>query len=208
MLQGLAWADEISSSDAGRAWRTLSALGAADWLDEKYKIPRDSAQKLYCELASMPEYALSEADRIRMREEVAGSGNCLYAVVAARRYILTATMVYQHQVGSKLRPDTSVPASVFSWGGGPQGHVRYSSADEIAPPVITREDIAGLRARGYSLLDEGAWNRIIALLRNMHMNKERISDAERLRREIFAATPEELMSGGLDGLLYSRERTP
>lgn len=207
MLQGLAWADEVSSGDANRAWRTLSAVGAADWLDQKYKIPQSSAQKLYRELASMPEYALSGADRIRMREEVAGSGNCLYAAVAARRYILTATMVYQHQVGSKLRPDTSEYASVFSFGGMPS-RPQKMTADEIAPPVITREDVAGLRARGYSLLDEGAWNRIIALLRNMHMNKKRISDAERLRREIFAATPEELMSGALDGLLCSRERTP
>lgn len=166
-----------------------------------YQIPAASARSLWQTIAGMSEYTLSEADRIRMREEVIRKDNCLCAALSIRRYLLMAVMVYQHQAGSRLRPSEPAYASTFGFGGASSGY-RQASAEDIAPQVLSREEIAGLRGRGYSLLDENAWNRLIALLRIIRLNEERIADVASLRRQMLDMTPGELASRGFDDLLW------
>lgn len=148
----------------------------------------------------MSAYALSTADSVRMRQEVVSGGNGMYAMVSVKKYLMTAVKIYQHQIGSRLRPVAPAYGSTFSF-----GRIRSEppqmTADEIAPMVLSVEEISGLRAQGYSMLDEDAWNRLTTLLRTIRLNEGRIDDVAGLRQRILGATPEELASKALDDLV-------
>lgn len=206
MLRGFGWIEEVSSGDKEKAWKTLANLGAVDWLEGMLTpvydrgLSESQARKVWLAIAAMSAYALSTADSVRMRQEVVSGGNGMYAMVSVKKYLMTAVKIYQHQIGSRLRPVAPAYGSTFSF-----GRIRSEppqmTADEIAPMVLSVEEISGLRAQGYSMLDEDAWNRLTTLLRTIRLNEGRIDDVAGLRQRILGATPEELASKALDDLV-------